>query len=82
MKADVKRLKSDEADQFVVTEVIELIERGDQSFRFGDFLDLGGVRCAGEFWRNFRGGRAGSPCDEGKCDGGSAGGEASEWGGG
>ena len=41
--AQGKRLKSDQGDQFVVAELVEVIDCGDERFRFRDFLDLGGA---------------------------------------
>ena len=39
-----KRLKSDQADQFIVAEIIELVDGGDERFRFRDVLDGDGLR--------------------------------------
>ena len=39
-----KRLESDQADQFLVAEVIELIDGGNQRFGFRDVLDGDGLR--------------------------------------
>ena len=73
-----KRLKSDQTDQLIVAEIVEMIDGGDERFSFSDFLDILRLRRIHHCCLNGRSGVWSEKADHGKRQSGSRCGEASE----